>query len=67
MLEITLDKHQILHAQVFLFETARGLCSLRSILMEKIVVKHEANDFVFSNQKVCLFPLLFFAEKAKSK
>ena len=24
--------------------------------MEKIIAKHETNDFVFSIQKVCLFP-----------
>lgn len=55
----------------FPFRSSEGaLLSLtHNVLMEKIVVKHEANNFVFSIQRVCLFPpfVVLTAGKAKSK
>ena len=38
------------------FGSSEGASLFHSILMEKIIVKHEKNDFVFFFQGVCLFP-----------
>lgn len=53
----------------FPFWSSEGaLLSLtHSVLMEKIVVKHEANNFVFSIQRVCLFFSFCYFDCRKSK
>ena len=39
------------------FLKQRGCLALsHGVLTEKIIAKHETNDFVFSIQRVCLFP-----------
>ena len=41
----------------FSFRSSKGcLTLLHSVLMEKVIAKHYRNDFVFSFQRVCLFP-----------
>ena len=42
----------------FSFRSREGasLSLSQGVLMEKIIAKHETNDFVFSYQRICLFP-----------
>ena len=55
-LEITLSK-QILQTYASLLEAEKVPRSLsQGVLMEKIIAKHETNDFVFSYRRVCIFP-----------